>query len=183
MVGGRRSEEMGRRRNRVTAGRRRSRERSCRSERIESGGIRRRMVYGRRSWRIRVDAWGAEDGGAVIGVGGAAGTGVLQVRVGGAVEVRRSRSGSRGSGGGRCGGGGGGLSSWRNRLLLDRVNSSGGGSSCSRRGGRRPVGGVRVLPANLITGDKAVVNQQRKFWNRRLNSPGLEHNNNNNMKL
>lgn len=84
-------------------------------------------------------------------MGGAAGAGLLLDGVGGAVEVRRrSRSGS------------GGVSGWRSRLPVS-----------SSRSRRWSVGGASVLPAALIGGE-AAVNQQRKFRNRRLNSPSLK---------
>lgn len=41
------------------------------------------------SRRSREERGGGEDGGAAVGVGGAAGARLLQVGVGGAVEVRR----------------------------------------------------------------------------------------------
>lgn len=76
-----------------------------RRSRVETRGrVRSVMRGGCSRWRRSsswVESWGGEDGGAVVGVGGAAGAGLLQVGVGGAVEVRGSRrSGNRGGGGG-----------------------------------------------------------------------------------
>ena len=96
---------------------------------------------GRRSGR-------GEYGGGVTGVRRVAGGGWLQVRVGGAMEVRRGRSGT-------WGGGGGSASCCRSRLPV------------SRRKRKTCVGGASVLPG------EAAVNQQREFRNRRLNSTTL----------
>lgn len=97
----------------------------------------------------REERRGGENGGAVVGVGGAAGAGLLQVGVGGAVEVGRSgrsRFGGCGGGGGAAGAG------WR----------------------RKPVGGARVPPPAVIGGE-AGVDEQGEFRNGRLNSASLKH--------
>lgn len=73
----------------MVAGGRRSVVMGVRKRRVEAGGRRRCALMAGCS--SRVESCGGEDGGAVVGMGGAAGAGLLQVGVGGAVEVRSRR--------------------------------------------------------------------------------------------